>query len=60
MPFADVNPVSFPILIPSLAANQNVSLTPTAREVSFVKVKDVLRNQTLVILLLVVLEPFVP
>ena len=60
MPFADVNPVSFPILIPSLDANQNVLLTPTVREVSFVKVKDVLRNQTLVILLLVVLEPFVP
>jgi len=59
MPFADVNPVSFPILIPSLAANQNVSLTPTAREVSFVKVKDVLRNQTLVILLLVDRELFV-
>jgi len=60
MPFADVNPVSFPILIPSLAANQNVSLTPTAREVSFVKVKDVLRNQTLVTHHLVDQELFVP
>lgn len=60
MPFADVNPVSFPILIPSLDANQNVLLTPTVREVSFVKVKDVLRNQTLVTHHLVDQELFVP
>jgi len=59
MPSVDVNQDSFQILIPSLDANLNVSLTLTVREVSFARVRDVLRNQIHVILLHVVQEQFV-
>jgi len=59
MQFADVNLDSFQILIPSLDANLNVSLTLTVREASFARVRDVLRNQIHVILLHVDQEQFV-
>jgi len=59
MPSVDVNQDSFQILIPSLDANLNVSLTLTVREASFARVRDVLRNQIHVILLHVDQEQFV-
>ena len=51
--------VSSPTLIPSLAANRNVSLTPIVKEDSFAKVRSVLKNQTLATHHLVDQEPFV-
>jgi len=48
MPSVDANQDSFQILIPSLDANLNVSLTLIAKEDLFVKTRNVLRSQILV------------
>ena len=56
---SDANPVLFQNPIPLLVAVLNVSLILIAKVVMFAKTKNVFLDPILVILALVVLEPFV-